>query len=332
MTAFPADLAPEFLAVQAEADAANGPAPDPTLLPAAEGRAVAARGNLWWNRDLPELARAEDVEIAADADLGTPALPARLLVPARARPGLLVFVHGGGFAFCDPASHERCARVLARETEIAVLVPDYRLAPEHPFPAGLLDTIATLRAAPRLAAALGLAPGAIFAAGDSAGANLALAALLGEIDAGRPCPAAGAALFYGVFDADFETASYRAFRDGPGLTRGKMERYWDWYLPDPAARADPRATPVHAGEAALAALPPVFLLAAGVDPLLGDTLALAERLRRIGRDATPVVVPGVTHGFLQMTRDLPQARDALAAAAAFFRPMIQEKTTVGGRP
>lgn len=327
-----AELAPELLAVQAEADAANGPAPDPTLLPAAEGRAVAARGNLWWNRDLPEMARARDVGIAADPDLGTPALSARLLVPADARPGLLVFVHGGGFAFCDPASHERCARVFAGQTGLAVLVPDYRLAPEHPFPAGLLDTVATLRAAARVAREMELATGPVFVAGDSAGANLALAALLSEIGAGRPCPAAAAAFFYGVFDANFETASYRAFRDGPGLTRGKMERYWDWYMPDRATRADPRATPINAGDAALAALPPVFLLAAGVDPLLSDTLDLAERLRGIGRDVDPVIVPGVTHGFLQMTRDLPQARDALARATAFFRSTTQEKTTVGGRP
>jgi acetyl esterase len=324
VTTFSKDLAPELVAAQTAADAAMGPGADPTLLPASEGRAMAARANLWWNRDLPQMARAEDALIAPNPELGTPAIPARLLVPADARGGLLVFVHGGGFAFCDPATHERCARVLARETGLAVLVPDYRLAPEHPFPAGLLDTVATLRAAPAFARAEGLVPGKIVVAGDSAGANLAVAALLAEIDEGRPVPAAAAALFYGVFDADFETPAYRAFRDGPGLTRGKMERYWDWYMPDPAARTSPLAAPVRAEDAALAALPPVFLLAAGVDPLLSDTLNFAERLRGIGRDVAPVVVPGVTHGFLQMTQDLPQARDALAATATFLRPIIQE--------
>jgi acetyl esterase len=126
-------------------------------------------------------------------------------------------------------------------------------------------------------------------------------------------------LFYGVFDADFETASYRRVRDGPGLTRGKMQRYWDWYLPDPAARATPLAAPLRASDAELAALPPIGLLAAGVDPLLSDTLNLAARLRALGRSGEATVVPGVTHGFLQMSLGLPQARDALAEAAAFIR-------------
>ncbi|TPE49526.1 alpha/beta hydrolase fold domain-containing protein [Amaricoccus solimangrovi] len=324
MTAFSAELLPELVALQAEADAATG---DPTLLPPSEGRALAARRDGWWNRDLLEMARAEDLEIPADPELGTPAVTARLIVPETARPGLLVYVHGGGFAFGSPASHDRCARVLALETGLPALLPDYRLAPEHPFPAGLHDTIATLRAAPGLARAAGLAPGGTVVAGDSAGANLALAALLSEIADGRPVPAEAAALFYGVFDADFESPSYRAFRDGPGLTRDKMRRYWNWYLPDPEARATPLAAPARAAAPALAALPPVFLLAAGVDPLLSDTLVLAERL-----GVEPVVVPGVTHGFLQMSRDLPQARDALAAAAAFIRKTTQEPTTAGGNP
>lgn len=325
MTTFSAELAPELVALQAEADAATGPAADPTLLPAAEGRAFAARRDGWWNRDLPPVARVEDVEVPADPELGTPALAARLLVPGEARPGLLVYVHGGGFAFGSPASHDRCARALALGTGLPALLPDYRLAPEHPFPAGLRDTIATLRAAPAVARSAGLAPGAVVVAGDSAGANLALAALLSETAEGRAVPAEAAALFYGVFDADFESPSYRAFAEGPGLTRAKMRRYWDWYLADPEARATPLAAPLRAEAAALAALPPVFLLAAGVDPLLSDTLALAERL-----GVEPVVVPGVTHGFLQMSRDLPQARDAIAAACAFIRKTTQEPTTAGG--
>lgn len=319
MTEFSADLAPELVAAQAEADAANGPAPDATLLPAAEGRALVERLNAWWNRDLPQMARAEDVTVPAEPALGAGPRPARLLVPEAARAGLVVFVHGGGFAFCSPATHERCARVLAKETGMAVLLPEYRLAPEYPFPAGLMDAVASLRAAPAIAAAAGLADGPMVVAGDSAGANLGLAALLHEIGEGRPCPAAAALLFYGVFGADFDTPSYLAFQDGPGLTRGKMRRYWDWYLPDASMRATPLAAPAQARDADLAALPPVFLLAAGVDPLLSDTLALAARLRSLGRDAEPVVTPGVTHGFLQMSRDLPQARDALAAAGAFIR-------------
>jgi len=307
--AMSAALAPELVAAQAAADAANGALPDPTLLSPAEGRAQTERANAWWNRDLPEMAAADEVTLTADPSLGTAPIRARRLVPPEVRGGLLLFVHGGGFAFCSPATHERCARVLARETGLTVLVPDYRLAPEHPFPAGLTDTVAALRAAPDFAEV----PGPFAIAGDSAGANLALAALLHDIAAGRPVGVAAAMLFYGVFAADFETASYRFFRDGPGLTRGKMQRYWDWYLA-PEGRSDPLAAPLLASDAALAALPPTRLIAAGVDPLLSDSLALGARL---GTSVT--IVPGVTHGFLQMSRDLPQARSALAEAAAFIR-------------
>lgn len=304
------DLAPELLALQAEADAANGTLPDPTLLSPAEGRAQSARANAWWNRDLPDMAEAGDVTIPADATIGTGPVRARRLVPPGARGGVLVFVHGGGFAFCSPETHERCARVLAAGTGLTVLAPDYRLAPEHPFPAGLKDVVATLRAAPAFAAA----PGRRAVAGDLAGASLGLAALLHEIAAGRPAPAEAALLYYGNYDTDFATESYAAFAEGPGLTRGKMQRYWNWYLGAPADALNPLAAPLRADAAALAALPPTALIAAGVDPLLSDSLALGARL-----GVAVEVVPAVTHGFLQMSRDLPQARAALAAGAAFVR-------------
>ncbi len=131
-----------------------------------------------------------------------------------------------------------------------------------------------------------------------------------------------ALLFYGVYAADFETEAYRTFADGPGLTRGKMQRYWDFYLKDEAARADPLASPALAGEAALRALPPLHLMAAGVDPLLGDSLDLERRLQALGRPERLEIVPGVVHGFLQMTNELPQAREALGRAAQFVRGLI----------
>ncbi len=304
-------LAPEIVAVQAEADVATGgPLPDPTLLPPAEGRTQSERANAWWNRDLPEMAAAEDVTIPPDAALGTGPVAARRLVPPDARPGVLVYVHGGGFAFCSPATHERCARVLALESGLTVLVPDYRLAPEHPFPAGLTDTIATMRAAQAFAAA----PGALAVSGDSAGANLALAAMLHEGGPQGRAFAAVAALYYGNYDLDFETESYRAFADGPGLTRDKMRRYWDWYLARREDRGNALAAPLRAGEAGFAMMPPIRLIAAEVDPLLSDSLALG---RLLGVEVS--IVPGVTHGFIQMSRDLPQARAALAEGGAYIR-------------
>lgn len=304
------ELAPEIVAVQSEADAANGPLPDPTMLAPAAGRAQTERANAWWNRDLPEMAVAEDVTIPPDVALGTGPVPARRLVPHGARAGVLVYVHGGGFAFGSPATHERCARVLAEGTGLTVLVPDYRLAPENPFPAGLLDTVATMRAAQAFAAGRG----ALAVSGDSAGANLALAAMLHERARDGGAFASAALLYYGNYGLDFETGSYREFADGPGLTRDKMRRYWGWYLARPEDGESPLAAPLLGGPDAFATMPPIHLIAAGVDPLLSDSLALAGLL---GIEAN--VVPGVTHGFLQMSRDLPQARAALGEGAAFIR-------------
>ncbi|WP_062225977.1 alpha/beta hydrolase [Aureimonas frigidaquae] len=296
----------------------DGPRPDPTMMAPAEGRAEAEDANRRWNRNLPPLARRQTLQKPATTDPQSPACAVELLVPHRARPGILIYVHGGGFAFCSPATHERCARVLAVESGLPVLLPDYRLSPEHPFPAGLEDIVSCLRCVPDLLQAADLPSGPVFLSGDSAGANLAVAAMLHEDAAGRALPA-GAALFYGVYDADFSTPSYSVFAEGPGLTLGKMQRYWDWYLPDVAERHAPLAAPARASEAALKRLPPLHLSAAGVDPLLSDSIVFAERLAAVGRDETLTIHSGVTHGFLQMSEDLPEAQEALRDAGRFLR-------------
>ncbi|MBF9234585.1 alpha/beta hydrolase [Microvirga alba] len=314
-------LAPEMAALL-EQMAGEGAQADPTLLPAAEGRALAAQGNARWNVDLPAMARIHEYVVPANSSLGSAECPARILVPANSEPGALLFVHGGGFAFCSPETHERCARVLAVETCLPVIVADYRLAPEHPYPAGLQDTVACLRALRSDPVALGLEAGPLLISGDSAGANLALAAMIHEQRLGHALPDGGL-FFYGVYSADHGSPSHRRFADGPGLTSGKMSRYWDWYVPDAAVRSDPLAAPLEASDSELLALPPLWLLAAGIDPLLSDTLALARRLEALGRNDPVVVVPGVVHGFLQMTVSLEAARKALAEAGAAARRLAQ---------
>ncbi|WP_082655660.1 alpha/beta hydrolase [Aureimonas sp. D3] len=319
MSALSTDLAPDMAALMERMAREDGPQPDPTTLPPEEGRALAEAGNRRWNVDMPEMAERAEAFVPADPALGSAHTRLLVLVPPAAREGAILFVHGGGFAFCSPETHERCARVLAAETGLPVMLPDYRLAPEHPFPAGLLDVVATWRGLFEATRALGLRKGPLVLAGDSAGAGLCLSALVHE--AGRT-QADAALLFYGVYAADFETEAYRTFADGPGLTRGKMQRYWDFYVKDEAARADPLASPALAGEAALKALPPLHLMAAGVDPLLGDSLDLERRLRALGRPERLEIVPGVVHGFLQMTNELPQAREALGRTAQFVRGLI----------
>ncbi|WOI55808.1 alpha/beta hydrolase [Palleronia sp. LCG004] len=274
-----------------------------TMLPQ-HGRAMADLTNARWNRDLPEMAEARTVLHAG--------LPARWVVPEEdeGREAIL-HVHGGGWAFCSPATHEGAARRLARACRCAVLTIDYRLAPEHPFPGGLDDVLAAWKARdPSRRWSL---------AGDSAGANLALAAMLRLIDEGDELPRT-ALLFYGSYDTDFDTDSYRAHGEGPGLTRDRIMRYWDWYAAE-ALRGDPCVTPLSAGDEALAALPPLYLNAAALDPLLSDTERLSERLRGLGRQDRYDLIPGVIHGFMQMGSFLPEAEEAFERAGAAFRGM-----------
>lgn len=316
----PGVLSPEMRALMERVAAELGPIPDATTLPAAEGRAQVERLNARWNLDLPEMAGVRHARVPADAVLGSAEVPLLILTPPGAGEGTILFVHGGGFAFCSPRTHERCARVLAIEAGMSVVLPDYRLAPEHPYPAGLRDVVATLRA---LAAGLveGVAPGPLLVSGDSAGANLALAALLHEQREGRT-PADGALLLYGNYTADLSGESYQRFAEGPGLTTARMARYWAWYAGDAELNGDPLACPLDADDGALAQLPPLYLMAAGVDPLFGDTLRLSRRLAALGRSDRLDIVPGVTHGFLQNTRELAAAREALAMAGRAARALI----------
>lgn len=291
----------------------TGPLPDPTTLPPAVGRAQTAQANLRWSVNLPPMQHESEVWVEADDALASARCRVRILVPHNASNGAVLFVHGGGFAFCSPETHERCARVLAIQTGLPVLLPDYRLAPEHPFPAGLKDVVAVLRAAFDASAAVGVTKGPLLVSGDSAGANLALAAMLHEQAASKTLPD-GALLFYGNYAHVFDSPSYRRFADGPGLTLGKMQRYWAWYLADQTVADDPLACPLAASDEQLAGLPPLYLAAAAVDPLLSDTLRLHARLQAIGRNDELSVVSGVTHGFLQNTNELAAAREVLAAA------------------
>lgn len=297
--------------------------PDPTTLPPEDGRALAERRNRRWQTDLPEMEAVREAVIPADPAHRSAAVRVKIFRPQGAGAGAILFVHGGGFAFCSTATHERFMRLLAAQSGRTVVGIDYRLAPETPFPAGLDDTVAALDALTRTPEVLGLTTGPVVVAGDSAGANLALAAMLRAIATGGPAPA-GALLFYGTYAADFGTPSYRDLAEGFGLTTAQMRRYWDWYVPDATARSDPFAAPLAAPDAWLAKLPPLHLLVAECDPLASDTHLFAERLAALGRHDELRVEPGVVHGFLQMTPALESARASVAAAAAAAARFIDQ--------
>lgn len=290
--------------------------PDATTLPPAEGRALQSRLFARWNADMPEVANAATFAVSGPAG----PIACELTTPAGARPGVILFLHGGGWAFGDLTSHRRFMRVLANETGRRVLGVDYRLAPEHPYPAGLADATAVWRWLVEARAGDPALAGPAAVAGDSAGANLALALILSEQAAGRPAPQAGL-LFYGCFAADLESPSYLRFAEGYGLTRERMRRFWSWYAPGrfegPHPR-DPLLEPLLADAAALARLPPLYLNAAGLDPLLNEDIAMARRLKQAGAPFRFALHEGVHHGFMQMTAFLPEARAAFPPAAAFL--------------
>ena len=284
--------------------------PDPTTLSPATGRQQAEQGNQRWNQQLPEMAQITPFTLE-DADL--PEISGTLYTPKNAGPGAIIYIHGGGWAFCSAATHQRSARLLAEESQVPVILFDYRLAPENPYPAGLEDVqrlwkhLSEGKLFPHLdRQRLGLA-------GDSAGANLAVALMLSlPENSVKPCCGL---LFYGVYAADFTTESYQRFAHGPGLTRDKMQRYWQWYQPDVAQRESPLLSPLNASDEALKALPPLWMNAAEIDPLCSDSELFFARLQQLGRKDNFQIVPGVVHGFMQMTLRLPAAVTAHKEAA-----------------
>lgn len=306
------ELQPEMRALLERIAVEFAGVPDPTTLPSAEGRALAEKNNQRWNINLPKMQGKRLTHIDANPIIGSQKTPLLVLEPINKKPGTILFIHGGGFAFCSPKTHERCARILAEKTRLTVALPEYRLAPENPFPAGLYDVIGAIRAL--IGEQLAGLNGPVYIAGDSAGANLALSAMLHEAESNRSLPKF-ALLFYGNYAMEFETPSYRAFANGPGLTTDRMKRYWNWYASGQEIVSNPLACPLHARDATLAKMPPLYLTAAGIDPLFSDTLLLHERLLKIGRKDELAITKGVVHGFLQYTNELTAAEAALEDAA-----------------
>lgn len=289
---------------------------DRSTLSAAEARKQMAVGSLIWNQPLPPMAEARDLMI--DGPEG--AIPARLLRPDEAEgEGVILYFHGGGFALGSLDTHHRMMRLLAIESRATVVGIDYRLAPEHPFPAGLEDCVQAVRWLRDEAAGLGLDPERIVLAGDSAGANLALATLLRLRDAGEPLPE-GAALFYGCYWARLGTASHQRYGGGAyRLSSAEMGWFWQHYFGG-RRRGDVYAEPMNAD---LTGLPPLFLNYGEVDPLADDTRELVTRLDRAGVVHECVGYPGLVHGFLQMTSRVEPAAEALTTAGRAIQDMLR---------
>lgn len=281
---------------------------------AQEARATAEERNRFWNEDNPPVGEVRELDVPGP---GGP-MRLRLYVPSAAgptSPGVL-YIHGGGWVICSLDTHDGVCRRLANASGLRVASLDYRMAPEHPFPAPLDDCIAAARWLHGHGRELGIDPARIALAGDSAGANLSLAALLALRDSGEPLPLT-AALIYGAYEFGFSNGSHQTFGGGDYiLSAAAMRWFTDHYLPDPELREHPLAAPLRAE---LSGLPPLYLSAAELDPLRDDTDKLAARLAEAGVDFDYRLWRGVTHACIMFSRMLPAADRQLAEIGDFLR-------------
>jgi acetyl esterase len=263
-----------------------------------------------------------ELDVAHVSDLVVPgpggSFTTRLYVPSGASDSgpLLVYYHGGGFVVCDLDTHDNVSRFLARQAGVRVLSVDYRLAPEHRFPAAIDDALAAFRFAVEQAGELGADPARIAVGGDSAGGNLAAGVARLTSEEGGPAPAFQL-LFYPWLDLAAERSSYELFGEGFYLTGSDLRWYRDHYLADQADAADPRCSPLAADR--LDGVPPAYISVAGFDPLRDDGEAYAKRLRDAGVRVALRRHPGLIHGFANTVAIGHSAREAVLEAAGALR-------------
>jgi acetyl esterase len=247
------------------------------------------------------------------------AIPLRLyrpLNPVRGATPVLVYFHGGGWVIGDLDTHDTLCRQLANGAGIAVIAVDYRMAPEHRFPAAVDDCIAATRWVRANAAGLGLDAARMAVGGDSAGGNLA--AVVTQAVRGDAAPKlAYQLLIYPATDMRRGAPSHTHNGQGYLLTRDTMDYFHDHYITDPALDADLRASPLLHPD--LTGLPPALVLTAGYDPLRDEGLQYANALTQAGTRSTHVCFERQIHGFILMGRVLDEANTAVSFCAAELR-------------
>lgn len=264
----------------------------------------------------PTIQRVRVRDLRIPGDVAT--IPARHYTPDGLPEGspLLVYFHGGGFVVGSVNSHDNTCRLLATAADVRVLSVDYRLAPEHPFPAAPADAFAAFSYAARHAEELGIDPSAIAVGGDSAGGNLAAGTSYQALRAGGPQPAFQL-LFYPGTDWSRRTRSRDLFADGFFLTDDDIEWFRSHYFTDPAGYADPLASPLLAED--LRGMPPTYLATAGFDPLRDEGTAYAERLRAAGVPVAYHCHTDLIHGYVSFIGIGRRFREAVAEAAGALR-------------
>ncbi len=301
--------------IQALLDRGAG-VPDTHTLPVDEARRL-------YESRIAAMAPAAEVASVDERSIDGPGGPLKLRVYTPAGEGpfpLMVFFHGSGFVLCSLDTHDGMCRNLAAGIGCVVVSVDYRLAPEHKFPAGPDDCLTATRWAAEHAAELSADPSRIMVAGDSAGGNMAAVTALRVRDEGGPA-LCGQMLLYPV--TDYYTSgspSYVENANGYGLTFDTMKWFWDHYLSDPSEAEHPHASPMRTED--LSGLPPAFALSAEFDPLRDEAEAYGERLRAAGVPAEITRRPGMNHGFMFWAGRVDGADAAMADACAWARTVF----------
>ncbi len=267
----------------------------------------------------PEVASVVDRRVPGPAG----AIPVRVYTPQGSGPfGVLVFYHGGGWVIGDLDTHDRECRMLCADAGCLVVSVDYRLAPEHPYPAAVEDAFAALQWVGENAAALGGDPQRLAVGGDSAGGNLAAVVSQLARDAGGPA-VRFQLLVYPVVDLRSPSgfASRVENREGPFLTLDVMEWFERHYFSqDDAGRREPKASPLLAPS--LAGLPPALVITAELDPLRDEGEAYAASLQEAGVATTLHRYNGLPHMSFQLSAISAEARKMLAEASAAVRKAV----------
>jgi acetyl esterase len=280
----------------------------------AEARKAYVRSRAKFRGKKEEVAGVEDRLIPGPAGQ----IPVRIYSPAGTAPfPVLIYFHGGGWVVGDLETVDSVCRSLAKQTGCLVMSVDYRLAPEHRFPAAVDDAYAAALWSAQHAAEIGADASRIAVGGDSAGGNLAAVVALMARDRGTPA-LVYQLLIYPVTNHSFDTESYRSINEG--LTQNTMAWYWEQYLRSPDDGKNPYASPLQADD--LSNLPPAMVITAEYDPLRDEGEAYADRLQAAGVKVKKKRYDGMIHGFVGMAGALDQGKTALAEAAAELRQVF----------
>jgi len=297
--------------------AAGGPPMEQqTHLELRAGRAAAAEASAALAGPEAPMAHVEDRLIPGPAS----EIPIRLYYPSLDRPlPIVVYYHGGGWVIGSIADWDRTCRSLAAASGCIVASVDYRLAPEHKFPAPADDSYTAFHWVATHAAEVGADPARIAVAGDSAGANLATAVCLMARDKKAHQPAFQL-LVYPVVDVDDASPSMSENAEGYFLTRAGMRKFWDFYLASPADGQSPYASPAKAN---VAGLPPAFVITAEYDPLRDQGEAYAAKLKSAGVPSECKRYAGAIHAFFSFAGVVDSGKQAMSDAGAALRQALK---------